>query len=179
MVADYQLHPITPISICNVPVTTFSSIVDPTNAYNIPDKRLFDIVCNGAPSFEKTGLYQLDVRAVDVSGNVQNFQTKILVYPHPDLHVVDVPSASISSPVNSDGIAMHTFTGLLLDKFNNPVYNYPIQNIVHTGTNTTFINEITQTGIGSSMVNASNLLTSSNGLFGISMLSIAPGDIST
>ncbi len=176
---DYLWNTIPNVSICNVPITTFPELVDPTNAYNVANIRMFDIICNSSPSFRKTWTYHIDVRAEDHAGNIVNFQNIMIVYPHPDIHIVNNPTIPIPGPVNSDGIASHTFKAKILDKFDNPIYNHPVNNIIYTGSANIYLNEIDQTGVAITVKNANPSFTSPTGILSVEIVSIAPGELST
>lgn len=180
-IADYQYTPIVPTTaICNVPMVSFSPSIDPTNNYNVVDTRLFNIICdNTTPSFRKTGVYQIDIRTEDVAGSIKNYQTRIVVYPNPDIHIVENPTLPTPDPVNSDGIALHTFNAQVLDKFDNPVYDHPVENIVYTGSENIYINEVNQTGNAVFVKNTNPAFTSPTGVLSVHIASIAPGELPT
>ena len=177
-IADYLYQPITPeIAICDVSLNTFPITVSPP--YTSPDEREFTIICDTTPSFQKTWVYRIQIQSEDNAGNIKNFETRMIVYPHPDIHIVEKPTLPTPDPVNSDGIALHTFNAQILDKYDNPVYDHNVNDVVYTGSANIYIDEVNGIGNAVYVKNTNPAFTSPTGVLSVHIASIAPGELPT
>jgi hypothetical protein len=122
-------------------------------------------------------LYKLEVTTEDIAGNSRTFTALIKVYPNPVINVIPIVPSSMPSPVNSDGIALHVYDALLLDKFSNPVFDFPVSNIVYKGTANTFLDEISRTGDPLLVKDQNTSKTDMDGMLHVGVASVAPGDL--
>jgi len=103
----------------------------------------------------------------------------MIVYPHPDIHIVEKPTLPTPDPVNSDGIALHTFNAQILDKYDNPVYDHNVNDVVYTGSANIYIDEVNGIGNAVYVKNTNPAFTSPTGVLSVHIASIAPGELPT
>ena len=163
---------------CDLPLTALPPPpVDPLGEYDDDDIENFTITCDTDPALQKTGIYKLEVTTQDIAGNFRTFTALIKVYPNPVINVIPIVPSAPPAPVNSDGNALHTYEALLLDKFSNPVFDFPVWNILYKGTANTFLDEVAKTGDPLVIKDPNSSKTDMDGILHVGVASVAPGDL--